>query len=47
MKSLKGVKYEKPRRNGAFRKDETSMRIRVKITFAAGHTVEITVEPPP
>jgi hypothetical protein len=37
----------KPRVNGAFRKDETSMVIRIKITFAAGHIVEITVEPPP
>jgi hypothetical protein len=36
-----------PRVNGALRKDESSMRIRIKITFAAGHTVEITVEPPP
>lgn len=37
----------KPRVNGAFRKDGNSMVIRIKITFAAGHTVEITVEPPP
>jgi hypothetical protein len=36
----------KPRVNGAFRKDETSM-IRIKITFADGQTVEITVQPPP
>ncbi len=37
----------KPRVNGAFRKDEHSMIIRIKITFAAGQTVEITVQPPP
>jgi len=37
----------KPRVNGAFRKDGNSMVIYIKITFAAGHTVEITVEPPP
>ena len=38
---------QKPRCNGAFRKDETAMRIKIKINrTAAGHTVEITVEPP-
>jgi len=37
----------KPRVNGALRKDENSVVIRIKITFAAGQTVEITVEPPP
>jgi hypothetical protein len=36
----------KPRANGAFRKDENSMVIRIKITFAGGQTVEITVQPP-
>jgi len=38
----------KPRVNGAFRKDETAMRIRITICItAAGQTVEIAVEPPP
>jgi len=38
----------KPYGNRAFRKDETRMKITIKVLFtAAGHTVEITVEPPP
>lgn len=37
----------KPRVYGAFRKDETAMRVRIDIRFTAtGQTVEITVEPP-
>jgi hypothetical protein len=37
----------KPRVNGVFRKDENSMIMRIKISFAVGQTVEITVQPPP
>jgi hypothetical protein len=38
----------KPRRNGAFRKDEPAMRIVITIRFTAdGQTVVITVQPPP
>jgi hypothetical protein len=37
----------KPRRNGAFRKDGTSVKLTIEIRFADGQTVVITVEPPP